>query len=392
MVFLNSGFISFRKVVKVMKENTPISNKDVRIKNRNRVLRYLVDADKPITKQDLSLELSMSLPTLNQKLNELREYGLIDASDIADSSGGRKPKLIRLVSNAKLAIGLEITNSEVFAVLLNLKNDIIASEKNDLEFSNTEEYGVKLAEIIECFINKKLVDRNKVLGISIALPGIISDSMKSIEFAPTLNILRPERINFVSALQYHTIIENDANCGGHAENNQIKGTTNMAYLSLGKGVGGTMIINGDTYAGSNHSAAEFGHMCIHPNGKKCSCGRRGCLEAYCSSRCISTDLNMSVEDFFDSVKNNNNLKPILRSYLDNLVIAINNIRIMLDCDVVIGGSLSEYLSHYKDYVEQSVSQPGYLGQYNKIVFAQQHSFSISEGAATMLIAKYIDEI
>ena len=185
MVFLNSGFISFRKVVKVMKENTPISNKDVRIKNRNRVLRYLVDADKPITKQDLSLELSMSLPTLNQKLNELREYGLIDASDIADSSGGRKPKLIRLVSNAKLAIGLEITNSEVFAVLLNLKNDIIASEKNDLEFSNTEEYGVKLAEIIECFINKKLVDRNKVLGISIALPGIISDSMKSIEFAPT---------------------------------------------------------------------------------------------------------------------------------------------------------------------------------------------------------------
>ena len=65
---------------------------------------------------------------------------------------------------------------------------------------------------------------------------------------------------------------------------------------------------------------------------------------------------------------------------------------MLDCDVVIGGSLSEYLSHYKDYVEQSVSQPGYLGQYNKIVFAQQHSFSISEGAATMLIAKYIDEI
>lgn len=375
-----------------MKKNLPMSNIDVRIKNRNRVLRYLLEASEPITKQDLAAELSMSLPTLNQKLNELQEYGLIDDSDTADSSGGRKPRLICLVNNAKLAVGMEITNSEVMLVLVDLKNDILASEKYNLEFSNTEEYGMRLVDLVECFLDKEHVGREKVLGVAIALPGIISENAKNIEYAPTLNILHPEKNLFIDALHYNTIIENDANCGGHAEKNRIKSSSNMAYLSLGRGVGGTMIINGNTYVGSNHSAAEFGHMCIHPGGKKCDCGRRGCLEAYCSARCISTDIGLNVEEFFTAVHSNNEYKQMLKTYLDNLVIAINNIKIMLDCDVVIGGRLSEYLSQYKSYVEQAVRQTGFLGQNNRVSFAQQHRYSISAGAAMLLVSKYIDEI
>ena len=351
-----------------------------------------MEANAPITKQDLSAELSMSLPTLNQKLDELQQYGLIDDSATAGSSGGRKPRLISIVKNAKISVGAEITNSELMLVAIDLKNDIIAQDKRNLLFSNTAEYGKQLAASVESFLDDKRLPRSKLLGVAIALPGIISPDMKNIEYAPTLNILRPEKNNFIEAIPYPVIVENDANCGGHTESLRIKGTKNMAYLSLGKGVGGTMIINGDTYAGNNHSAAEFGHMCIHPNGKKCDCGRRGCLEAYCSSRCISTDIGMTVEDFFNKVKYDLKCKEILKSYLDNLVIAINNIRILLDCDVVIGGRLSEYLAQYKDYVEQSISKTGYLGQYNKIHFACQHTYSISAGAAMMFVAQFMDGI
>lgn len=78
---------------------------EVRRANRNRVFRYLYEATEPVTKQDLAYALSMSLPTLTQNLNELLEEGLIDNSETADSSGGRKPRILTVVPGARYAVG-----------------------------------------------------------------------------------------------------------------------------------------------------------------------------------------------------------------------------------------------------------------------------------------------
>ena len=76
----------------------------------------------------------------------------------------------------------------------------------------------------------------------------------------------------------------------------------MAYLSLENGVGGAVLVNGDLYAGDNRRSGEFGHMCVEPGGLPCKCGKRGCLEAYCSARRISDDINITLKDFFAGVE------------------------------------------------------------------------------------------
>ena len=58
-------------------------------------------------------------------------------------------------------------------------------------------------------------------------------------------------------------------------------------VTLGTGVGGGIVIDGKVYSGFNHAGGELGHMVIHQNGRQCSCGRRGCFEAYSSATALS---------------------------------------------------------------------------------------------------------
>lgn len=87
------------------------STAEVRRANRNRVYRYLYGAEETVTKQDLAYALSMSLPTLTQNLNELLEEGLIDNSETADSSGGRKPRILTVIPDARYAVGVELSSN-----------------------------------------------------------------------------------------------------------------------------------------------------------------------------------------------------------------------------------------------------------------------------------------
>ena len=70
----------------------------------------------------------------------------------------------------------------------------------------------------------------------------------------------------------------------------------MLMVTLGTGVGGGIIINGQLYTGCNGIAGEIGHMVIRKDGEPCNCGRRGCLEAYCSAASLVRFAERSFED------------------------------------------------------------------------------------------------
>ena len=83
-------------------------------------------------------------------------------------------------------------------------------------------------------------------------------------------------------------LDNDANCAalGEAVAGAAKQTKSMLMVTLGTGVGGGIVIGGRLYTGCNGIAGELGHMVIHRGGEPCGCGRRGCLEAYCSAAAL----------------------------------------------------------------------------------------------------------
>ena len=128
---------------------------------------------------------------------------------------------------------------------------------------------------------------SEIESIGIASPGIANHDTGVVEYAnnlpfrkfPIAQMLR-ERLG-VERIR----LENDANAAawGEAVAGAAKGTSNSIMITLGTGVGGGIIIDNKVYSGFNYAGAELGHIVIEVNGAQCSCGRKGCWEAYSSA-------------------------------------------------------------------------------------------------------------
>ena len=124
-------------------------------------------------------------------------------------------------------------------------------------------------------------------SIGIASPGIANHDTGVVEYANNLPFRKfPIAQMLRDRLGVERIrLENDANAAawGEAVAGAAKGTTNSVMITLGTGVGGGIIIDNKVYSGFNYAGAELGHIVIEVNGAQCSCGRKGCWEAYSSA-------------------------------------------------------------------------------------------------------------
>ena len=147
-------------------------------------------------------------------------------------------------------------------------------------------------------------------------------------------------------------VDNDAQAAAMAEwhDGVCQGAQCALYLTLGTGIGGAMIVNGQPYRGPNNLGAEFGHMIIHPNGPRCACGRRGCLEYYASAKGMRRMAHgQSAYAVIQRAKAGNikNLS-IFERYVRELCLGLNNLIMIFDPQVIVlGGGVSgagEFLS------------------------------------------------
>lgn len=145
---------------------------------------------------------------------------------------------------------------------------------------------------------KALMDRNSLTiadieYLGMAVPGSIDPELGIVEYS---NNIRFENFPIVKEFQKHLpiekiYIENDANAAALAEalSGAAKGTDSSVMLTLGTGVGGGVILGGKIFKGGiNAAGAELGHTVIRAGGRPCTCGRRGCLEAYVSATGLIT--------------------------------------------------------------------------------------------------------
>jgi len=123
-------------------------------------------------------------------------------------------------------------------------------------------------------------------SIGIGSPGAINAKDGIVDFAANLGFDHTPLADLVSKkLDGKPVhVENDANVAAYAEYvaGAAKGVENSVTITLGTGVGGGMLINGKIYSGFNNKGGEFGHIVIERDGWPCTCGRRGCWEAYAS--------------------------------------------------------------------------------------------------------------
>lgn len=330
-----------------MKASEKLSAAEVRRANRNRVYMYLYAQDTPKTKRDIEQDLKISMPTVTQNLRELLFEGLIAYVGMEQSTGGRKARQIATNPQARFAIGIELSSNALRYVAVDLRAQEIAFSEIPVRFENSDRFFLLLSDQLETFLDAFQLERSKLLGVGITLPGIIDEKEGMIAAAPTLGVRNFPLSRMTEGIPYPCIVQNDASAGGMAELWRSRIDGDMAYLYLGKGVGGSIQMGGRNYRGAHGRSAEFGHTCVMPGGRLCSCGKHGCLEAYCSTLRLTEDTGRTMAGFFEGLAQSDpQCLAVWKEYLDFLALGIHNIRMTLDCDVLLGGEAAAFMTEY----------------------------------------------
>lgn len=157
-----------------------------------------------------------------------------------------------------------------------------------------------MAALAERLLKELNIPLSEVAYAGIASPGTANSDTGVIEYANNLPFRDfPIAEYFKKYLPVSKVlVENDANAAALAESlvGAAKGTRISVMITLGTGVGGGIVINNKVFSGFNHAGAELGHTVIEYDGKQCSCGRKGCFEAYSSATGLT---NMTKEKILE---------------------------------------------------------------------------------------------
>ena len=186
-------------------------------------------------------------------------------------------------------IGLDLGGTNSVFGIVDSRGDIKAttSIKTQGYGDNAEAYVDACVEALQLIIDQVGgIEKIKAMGIGAPNGNYYNGT---IEFAPNLewghNGVVPLAKMFSDRLGIPVALTNDANAAaiGEMTYGVARGMKNFIVLTLGTGVGSGIVINGQLVYGSDSFAGELGHVIVKENGRLCGCGRKGCLEAYCSA-------------------------------------------------------------------------------------------------------------
>ncbi|MEQ1641830.1 MAG: ROK family transcriptional regulator [Pyrinomonadaceae bacterium] len=255
--------------------------------NKQIVLNY-VRARSPISRAEIARETSLQRSTVSAIVDDLAIEGLIEDIGTGDSTGGRKPTLLRLRRGTPAVIGVDVTPRVTTVVLADLTGNIMQKEtfptSPDIKYMNDH--------ILSKVFRHAADNVGGGLEVGISIPGIADQTSGRMLYIPYFQWSDwdiGEKISEATGLP--VIIDNDANAVALAElwfgSDDIKKTRNFIMLLVAEGIGTGIIVDGQVYRGESGAAGEFGHMFVGENGPvPCSCGRTDCWEAHASEKAI----------------------------------------------------------------------------------------------------------
>lgn len=262
-------------------------------------------------------------------------------------------------------IGIDLGGTNIAAGIVEEKGKIICKKSiPTLAYRPTDEIVADMAKLIGMLIEKGGISTSEIKSIGIGCPGTIDIENGVVIYSnniPMKHYPMAEKLCEWTGLQVY--IDNDANCAALGEYAVYgEGVSSFMLITLGTGVGGGLILNGSIYHGFNGAAAEPGHMTIVSGGEECSCGKRGCWEAYASATALirltkeamkknpqslmnkiaAENDRVTGKTVFDAVlENDGAAKAVLSNYIRYLSDGIVNVENMLQPEIIaIGGGVS----------------------------------------------------
>jgi predicted NBD/HSP70 family sugar kinase len=260
----------------------------VRAINRRLILNHVRRAG-AMSRSELVERTGLSPAAVSIVTAELIADEFLIERSLGASSGGRPPILLDLNPGARLAIGLKVLEDHLAAVLTDFASAIL--ERAEIPLPNHTPGAVAdgAAEAVRVLLERAGRSRERVVGIGLGMPGVVNYASGTCVKSPILGWRDVPIARLITERTgISTFVDNNVNALAGAEGLFGRGKHASSFLTvtIGRGIGAGLVLDGSVYRGREGGAGEFGHMIVEPGGRRCECGRRGCLEAYASEPAI----------------------------------------------------------------------------------------------------------
>ncbi|MBE6030763.1 MAG: ROK family protein [Clostridiales bacterium] len=291
-------------------------------------------------------------------------------------------------------IGVDIGGTNIKIGLVDADGVIFVSGSIPFEKKGYESVCGSIAREIREIVSKADREMSEAVTLGIAVPGSLDVRNGIVKAAYNLDFfdvpLKAEMEKHFPGITVKIVNDADAAALAEVKAGALKGKNSAVMLTIGTGLGGGIILNGELFTGGNGNGIELGHMTIVKLGMECTCGSRGCAEMYCSAAWLERKSREvfgegDAKHVIDLAKSGDpDALEIFDKYTDNLATAISSICALLDPEAfAIGGGVSECGDILYDSLKKKVKEKNFFHHDYEIVPASLGNKAGIIGAAML---------
>jgi predicted NBD/HSP70 family sugar kinase len=261
---------------------TPANRVDSTLLRRinERRLLEVIQSHGPSSRAMLTRASGLTAPTVSKAVDSLLRRGLIEELEPREQALGRPGKLVRMATQSGAVVGVVIDTQTCCTAAAGLDGTV--TEEQTRRFATPDDYAT-LIDMVERDCRALMADvSGKLHGVGVSVPGLINDRLGEIVFSPNLHLLDKrnpahdlgQRLGVPCLL----IQESDGLCLSERLYGDARGIDDFAVLDASFGLGLAVMSGGHLLTGHSGMAGEIGHITVAPDGLRCGCGNRGCLE------------------------------------------------------------------------------------------------------------------
>lgn len=278
-----------------------------------------------------------------------------------------------------LRFGYDIGGTNIAAGVIDENDRLIT--KGSVKFprgEGTEAVIAACEALYRQILGQAGIVESEIAGVGVAVPGSVSPETGVVIDAHNLGFHHTPLAAMLSDKLHKSVnLINDADAAMLAEHRigSLKGTRTAMMITIGTGIGGGLILNGELFRGGRGNGTEPGHMVLRNGGRHCSCGIDGCAETYCSATRLGKDGaafgKASAKDVVEAAKQGNEeALTLFRQYIDDFGSYIASIINLLDPErIAIGGGVSGAGSFLLDPLRKDVERKCFFETCPEIVVA-----------------------
>ena len=260
----------------------------------------------PIRRAEIARRLGLTLPTITTNVNSMIAQGIVRETGAVPPNarvGGRKAHPVDIVPESRRFIGVEIQGVRRAVCLLDYRGRVLYAQEHSGE-QREYETNIELAgEMVRRAASACGIALGQIDGMGLCLPGLVDAGRGVLETRPSYGWSHKDiQRDMAQAAGYEGPIHVENNACARAYGAQLLRREDLgdaqtfAYLFVDQGIACPLVLNTATDFGSVVGAGEVGHMVLYPGGEPCSCGNRGCLEAYSSDRALLRRCREALEE------------------------------------------------------------------------------------------------